>query len=254
MIDSLLCLDGICKTYARGERRLRVLAELSLDVQAGEIVAVLGSRGEGKTTLLQIAAGIERPDRGEVLFDGIELSSISDRRRSELLGSSISWITREGPGLRLRVRDAVAMPLVIGRRRGSRAVYDAADDALERVGAAACAQRLWEDLSNWEQVLVGFARVIVARPRLLVLDDLFEGLGMGRMREAAGLLRALTDELRCAVLMSASDLESTLAATHVWSLEGGRLEPMSVEPADAEVIAFPDGAARRADARGGTAG
>jgi putative ABC transport system ATP-binding protein len=245
----LLQLRGIAKAYARGERRLRVLADLSLTVDSGEVVAVVGSRGEGKTTLLEVAAGIERPDRGTVLFEGTDLTSLSDRERSALLGGPICWITRDGPGLRLRVRDSVAMPLAIGRRKRSRHIVEAADDALERVGASACAQRLWSELSNWEQVLVGFARVIVARPRLLIVDDLFEGLSMGRLREACQWLRTLSGELGCGVLTSASDVEGTLAADRVWSLLGGRLEPMSAMAADAEVIEF-SSLKRRSDIRG----
>jgi ABC-type lipoprotein export system ATPase subunit len=253
-MGSLLELDGVCKTFARGERRLRVLANLSLEVQAGEVAAIVGSRGEGKTTLLQIAAGIQRPDRGAVVFDGADLVAMPERRRSELLGAAISWITREGPGLRLQVRDGVAMPLAIGRGRRSRDVFEAAEEALERVGAADCGQRLWGELSNWERVLVGFARAIVARPRLLVLDDLFEGLAAARMREAGAWLRTLTEELKCAALMSASDVEGALAADRVWSLVAGGLEPMTAEPVDAEVIEFPHGAKRRPDACDGFAG
>ncbi len=253
-MDTLLQLDRVCKSYARGERRLRVLADLSLEVRPAEVAAVVASRGEGKTTLLQIAAGIERPDRGTVRFDGADLPSMSDRGRSRLLGGTITWITRDGPGLRLQVRDAVAMPLAIGRRRRSREIFEASEDALERVGASDCGQRLWGELSDWERVLVGFARVIVARPRLLVLDDMFEGLSIGRLREAAGWLRALTDELGCAVLMSASDVEGTFAADSVWSLVAGSLEQMSAAAVDAEVIEFPRGAKRRGNARGATTG
>jgi putative ABC transport system ATP-binding protein len=246
-MSGLLCLEGVCKAYARGERRLRVLADLSLELYEREIAAVVGSRGEGKTTLLQIAGGIERPDRGRVLFDGVELSSMSDRARAELLGRTISWVTRDGPGLRLQVRDAVAMPLAIGRGLRPREVLEAADYALERVGAADCATRLWAELSNWEQVLVSLARVIVARPRLLLLDDLFEGLSLRRLREAEGLLRTVVDEFGCAALMSASDVEGTLVASRVFSLHSGSLEPMSAEHVDAEVIVFPHGAKRRAE-------
>jgi ABC-type lipoprotein export system ATPase subunit len=248
-MSELLRLDGVAKAYARGERRLRVLADLSLTVRAGEVVAIVGSRGEGKTTLLEVAAGIERPDRGCVLFDGVDYSALSDRERSALLGGPICWITRDGPGLRLRVRDSVAMPLAIGHRRRSRHIFEAADDALERVGAAACAQRLWSELSNWEQVLVGFARALVARPRLLVVDDLFEGLGIGRLREASSWLRTLCNELGCGALTSASDVDGTLAADRVWSLIGGHLEPMSGVEVDAEVIEFPN-VKRRPDLRG----
>jgi putative ABC transport system ATP-binding protein len=253
-MGSSLRLEGVCKTYARGERRLRVLTDVALDLQAGEIAAVVGSRGEGKTTLLQIAAGIDRPDRGAVLFEGVDLTSISDRRRSELLGGQISWVNRQGPGLRLRVRDCIAMPLAIGRGRRSREILEAADDALERVGATDCAERLWEELSNWEQVLVGFARILVARPRLLVLDDMFEGLSTSRVREATGWLSTLTAELRCGVLLSASDVEGTLWASSVWSLCAGRLDPMCSAPVDAEVIEFPYAARRHTGARDGAAG
>lgn len=253
-MNSSLILEGVCKAYARGERHLRVLADVSLELDAREIAVVVGSRGEGKTTLLQIAGGIERPDRGTVLFEGVELSSMADRARAELLGRTISWVARDGPGLRLQVRDAVAMPLAIGRGRRQREVLEAADDALERVGAADCGTRLWAELSNWEQVLVSLARVIVARPRLLLLDDLFEGLSLSRLREAAGLLRTLADEFGCTVLMSASDVEGTLAASRVFSLASGSLEPMSAEPVDAEVIVFPHGAKHRADARDGAVG
>lgn len=250
----LLRLEGIHKSYRRGERCLRVLAGLTLAVGEGEIVAIVGSRGEGKTTLLQIAAGIERPDRGEAFFDGVDLADLSDHGRSELLGAAIAWITPQGPGLRLRVRDAVAMPLAIGRGRRSREVLEAADEALERLGAADCAGRLWSELSNWERVLVSFARVLVAAPRLVILDDLFEGLAMGRMREASAWLRTIVRELGCAVVMSASDLEGTLAADRVWSLEGGGLEAMSAPVVEAEVIEFPGAAQRRPGACGGTAG
>ncbi len=245
----LLRLEGIAKAYARGERRLRVLADLSLTVEPGEVAAVIGSRGEGKTTLLEIAAGIERPDRGRVLFDETELGALSDRERSALLGGPICWITRAGPGLRLRVRDSVAMPLAIGQHRRARHIVEAADDALERVGASSCAQRLWSELSNWEQVLVGFARIIVAAPRLLIVDDLFEGLGIGRLREASQWLRTVVGELGCGALVSASDVDCTLAADRVWSLLGGRLEPMSAMAVEAEVIEFPH-VKRRPDIRG----
>lgn len=253
-MSELLRLSGIYKSYRRGDRCLHVLANLALTVEQAEVVAVVGSRGEGKTTLLQIAAGIERPDRGEAFFDGIDLVDLSDHGRSELLGKAIAWMTPEGPGLRLRVRDSVAMPLAIGRGKRSREVLDVADDALERVGAADCAQRLWSELSNWERVLVSFARVLVAAPRLVIFDDLFEGLAMGRMREAAAWLRTVAKELGCSVVMSASDLEGTLAADRVWSLVGGGLEAMSAPAVEAEVIEFPNVAKRRPDARGGTAG
>jgi ABC-type Mn2+/Zn2+ transport system ATPase subunit len=89
-------------------------------------------------------------------------------------------------------------------------------------------------------VLVGLARGIVCRPRLLVLDSVIDGLGMRRTREAGELLLELAGELECGVLMSSSDLEAALVADCVWSLERGRLSLLSAQTVtEAEIIEFP---------------
>ncbi len=239
-MGQLLALHGVDKSYRRGGRRLRVLADASLEVGSGEVGAVVGSRDEGKTTLLKIAAGIEQPDAGEVMLGDLNLAVLLDGERSRLLGSEIAWTNREGTGVKLEVLDCLALPLAMGRGHGRREARSIATKALERVGATACAQRRWVELSDWERVLVGFARGIVCGPRLLVLDSVIDGLGMRRTREAGELLLALTAEVGCGVLMSCTDLEAALIADRVWSLESGRLSVLSEQPiAQAEIIDFP---------------
>jgi predicted ABC-type transport system involved in lysophospholipase L1 biosynthesis ATPase subunit len=239
-MGELLALQGVSKSYRRGGRRLRVLADVSLEVSSGEVGAIVGSRSEGKTTLLKIAAGIERPDAGEVRLGGESLTLLTDGERSRLLGSEIAWTNREGVGVQLEVLDYLALPLAMGRGRGRRETRRLATEALERVGAAKCARRRWSELSDWERVLVAVARGIACRPRLLVLDSVVDGLGVRRTREAGELLLALTAELECGVLMSSSDLEAALIADRVWSLERGRLGVLSEQPVtQAEVIEFP---------------
>jgi putative ABC transport system ATP-binding protein len=247
----LLALRGIEKGYRRGGRWLRVLSDVSLRVDRGEVVAVVGARGEGKTTLLKIAAGLELPDAGAVHLGAIDLARCSDEERSRHLGAEISWVHRDGTGLRFEVLDYVGLPLAIGRRRGRRAVEALAMQALERVGAADCAHQRWEELSNWERVLVGFARGAVGEPRLMVVDDVVDGLGMRRTREAGELLRSLVEELGCGVLMSVSDLEVALVADRVWSFERGGLKLMSDQTRNqADIIDFPGGARQNRASRG----
>ena len=195
-MGELLALQGVGKSYRRGGRGLRVLADASLEVACGEVGAVVGSRDEGKTTLLKIAAGIEQPDTGEVWLGDLNLGALLDGDRSRLLGSEIAWTNREGTGVKLEVLDYLALPLAMGRGRGRREAQSLARTALERVGAAGCAQRRWSELSDWERVLVWFARGFVCSPRLMVLDSVIDGLGMRRTREAGELLLALTAELR----------------------------------------------------------
>ncbi len=114
MGEVVLRLDGVGRGFRRGRRRWRVLVDVSLSVSAGEVVGVVGARGEGKTTLLEVAAGIELPDEGHVWFDGDDLTGRSAEQRAELLGGQISWMHREGMG-GFRVLDYVGMPLAMGR-------------------------------------------------------------------------------------------------------------------------------------------
>jgi len=234
----LLSLQGVCLDFRRGRNRgrLRVLVDVSLEVGRGEIVAVVGSRAEGKTTLLEVAAGIRPPDAGQVWLGDVELTALSGEDRAGLLGRDIRLVRRGGFGMRLNVLDYVGLPLVVGRGWMSGEPERLALVALERVGAADCAGLCWEDLSNWERVLVAFARGIVGSPRLLLVDDVLDGLGMRRTREAGELLCSLVAELGCGVLMSASDLEATLFADRVLYFERGGLVAMSGQGYDAEVI------------------
>jgi predicted ABC-type transport system involved in lysophospholipase L1 biosynthesis ATPase subunit len=239
-MGELLALQGVGKSYRRGGRRLRVLADVSFELELGEIGAVVGARNEGKTTLLKIAAGIEPPDTGEVRLGTRELPLLGREERARLLGDEIVWIHREGPGVRLEVLDYLGLPLAIGRGRSRRDARDRVQRALERVGAARCARQRWEELSDWERVLVGLARAIVCEPRLLVVDSVTDGLGMRRVREAGELLLALAGELGCGVLMGCTDLEAALIADRVWLLERGRLSLLSEqEVTEAEIIEFP---------------
>jgi putative ABC transport system ATP-binding protein len=239
-MGELLALQGVSKSYRRGDRRLRVLADVSLELEHCEIGVVVGARNEGKTTLLKIAAGIELPDTGEVRLGTHDLPLLGREERARLLGGEIAWIHREGPGVGLEVIDYLGLPLAMGRGRGRREARDRVRRALERVGAARCGRLRWEELSDWERVLVGLARGIVCEPRLLVLDGISDGLGMRRVHEAGELLLALVGELGCGALMSCTDLEAALIADRVWSLERGRLGLLAEhEVTEAEIIEFP---------------
>ncbi len=238
-MGELLSLRGVGVGYAGGHRR--VLVDVSLGLSRGEVGAVVASRFEGKTTLLRVAAGILSPDRGEVWLGSANLATCSGAERERLLGRDILWVSRTGPALDYKVRDYIALPL-LGRDYGAREIRLRTSEALKRFGIAACARRRWDALSDGERLLVQFARVFAAKPRLLVVDDLLDGLAMSKMREVGDLLGLMADDLGCAVLMSTAGFESTVVADRVWLLGGGRLELLSdLVGTDAEIIDFPGG-------------
>jgi ABC-type branched-subunit amino acid transport system ATPase component len=249
-VSELLSLEEVGKRHSRGERTRWILRDVSLEVGSRDVVSVVAMRGQGKTTLLRLAAGILAPDEGRVLLGGADLRGLADTQQSRLLREQIGWVGRGGPGMGVQMLDYVAMRLTIGRRHQRREVRSRALAALERVGMERCADRRWEALADWDRALVEIAQAIVGRPRLLLVDDVIDGLGMGETEAVAGLLRELADELELGVLMSASDVEAALSSHRVYSLAEGRLTLMSElsEEPPANVIDFPGRESR--DVRG----
>jgi predicted ABC-type transport system involved in lysophospholipase L1 biosynthesis ATPase subunit len=231
----------VWKGFSRGEQWVGVLEDVSFEVGVGEIVAVVGSRFDGKSTLLKVAAGLVAPERGSVVVGGVDLAGVGDRARARLLGDEIVWVDREGPELGLEVSRFVGWPLALhGRGRGE--AERMAARALQRVGAGECVGRRWGELSNWQRVLVGLAQAFVGSPKLVVIDDLLDALGGRGSEQASDLLRGLVEESGrgCGVLMSVSDVESALFADRIWALtRKGRLKAMSAQPVDAEILPFP---------------
>jgi putative ABC transport system ATP-binding protein len=195
-----------------------VLKEVSLTVEAGEFVGLLGSRGEGKTTLLQIAASVDEPEGGQVWFEGHNLAACSADERAALLGGGIVWMPRTDFG-GFNALGYIAMPLATGSV-GMRAAEEQAMAALGRVGAEGCAECRWDELSDWDRVLVTIARGYASYPRLMVVDDLLDSLGASGTRQAGELLLSIARELQCGVLAGASDLPALLAADRVLRFDG----------------------------------
>jgi ABC-type cobalamin/Fe3+-siderophores transport system ATPase subunit len=240
---TLLSLQGCGLRYRRGDLARWLLRSVWLDVAPGEVVSVVALRSQGKTTLLRLAAGMVAPDEGRVLLGRADLGGLSDRAHARVLREQLGWAGRLGPGLGVQMLDYVALRLALGGRSHRRAVRSHALRALERLGVEHCAERRWEELSDWERVLVELAQALAGAPQLLLIDDLLDGLGMRETEELALLVRALAEERQLGVLMTVSDPEAALCSHRVLSLAAGRLTVLSDtgEPEPGVVIDFPRG-------------
>jgi len=233
---TLLALERVSKSHWRGRHEIVVLDDVSLEVDPGEMVAIFGQRAAGKSTLLRIAAGIEAPDAGTVRFDGHELGG-GRLRRLGGIHPRIGWVGRQAPfASGMRMLDHVALPLLRGasaeeaERRATR--------ALKRVGAGELASARWHELSDAERTLVTIAHAIVRDPGLLLADDPTSGLGVEERETVLGLLRALAEEQRMAVLATVPEVPDALRSHRVMSLGDGELI-QAARHAPGEVIAFP---------------
>lgn len=215
---SLLELRGVQKSLMHGGRRIVVLRDACLQIEAGELVAVWGTRGSGRTTLLRLAAGIDRPDAGSVSFEGRELSE----RHEGVLGARIGYCRQSSHSARGQTAMA---ELLVGLLAGGVALPAArmrAREALERIGAERLSTRRVHELDGAERLRLALACALAREPRMLVLDEPLAGVELHQRDEAATLLRSLADE-GVAILMTVGEPSGLAGSDQALTIGEGEL-------------------------------
>lgn len=223
---SALVLDDVSKRYERGGG----VASASLDVDAGEVIGVWGRRRSGRSTLLNLAAGIERPDSGAVRIEGRDLWRHDARHLVAV------WHTLFPADHGRSVQRQVSIPARRGRRSVSEA-QAAAIAALRRVGGEEWADLAPHELDRSEAVRVGLARALMMHPKVLVLDEPLSGLAALEAERVLELLIDIAREDRIAVLLTASEIAQLGGVDRHLSIAAGVLRGATT-PAPAEVLAL----------------
>jgi ABC-type methionine transport system ATPase subunit len=232
--EPVLVLDGVWKGFDRGGV-FSVLEDVSLTVFAREVQSVVANRDQGKSTLVRIAAGLVRPDRGSVRVAGVELGDLKDSEHSAVLRELVGLAARAGPGTQPWMGEYVKLRLASGQGLSRRERCMRVAAVLERLDVADCARSRWADLSNLQRMRVELAQAIVTKPKLLLVDDIIDGLGLGKTKDAMELLRELAQEVGCGVLMVASDDLAAIPSDVVWKLTGKKLRLMADNRTDSNI-------------------
>ncbi len=200
--------QGLCKQVSSPEGTLTIVQDVSLQVRAGESVAIVGASGAGKSTLLALLAGLDLPTRGRVLLDGEDLSALDEDGRARLRAERVGFVFQSFHLIpALTALENVMLPLELAGRSDAR---QAATEALDHVGLRARIGHYPRQLSGGEQQRVAIARAFVMRPAVLFADEPTGNLDTTTGAKIADLLFALNADSGTTLVLVTHD--RTLAA------------------------------------------
>jgi putative ABC transport system ATP-binding protein len=221
---SLIEVKNVAKSFGAHELCVEALRGVSLSIERGEFVAIMGPSGSGKSTLLSILGGIEAPSQGLVSLEGTDLSSLSDDDRTRLRRRRIGFIFQAFNLIStLNALDNVCLPLELDGMGRAEAILRA-QEALDRVEMTARAGHIPSKLSGGEQQRVAIARALAINPAIMLADEPTGNLDSRQGTRVTQLLRELVKDHRQTIVMVTHDSQVAKAASRLVRLRDGMIE------------------------------
>ncbi len=225
-MSSVLLCKQLVKSYQQGSIETKVLTGLDLDVTQGELLAVVGSSGCGKSTFLHLAGALDTPTSGEVLINGINVHQLSDKERARFRNQHIGFIYQfHHLMMEFTALENVAIPLLI-RGESPKKAQDAAQQMLEQVGLAHRIQHRPSELSGGERQRVAIARALVTKPSLILADEPTGNLDAENAEQIFQLLKALNQSVKTSFVIVTHDLVLAQRMDRQLKLVQGKLVPI----------------------------
>ena len=219
----LIQIEDLCKVYNPGENEVRALDHVSLTVNTGEYVAIIGQSGSGKSTLMNMLGCLDVPSSGEYILNGQNVSHLTDDQLSDIRNQEIGFIFQ---GFNLipsfTAVENVELPLLY-RGIGKRERHELAVKALEKVGLSQRMGHKPSEMSGGQQQRVGIARAIAQAPPVILADEPTGNLDSGSSKEIIQILKELHKEGRTVILIT-HDNEIAAQAKRVIRIKDGKIE------------------------------
>ena len=218
---SAIRAEALTRVVPLGDRQLTILEGVSLDVAAGETLAIVGASGSGKTTLLGLLAGLDRPNSGSVAWHGETVSTLSEDALAKRRQGAIGFVFQSFQLLpALTALENVMLPLELA---GARDAEKRAADWLTRVGLGERVDHLPKQLSGGEQQRVAIARAFVAEPKIVFADEPTGNLDTDTGAEIVELMFSLNREQGTTLVLVTHDPDLAVRCAHVVRLARGKV-------------------------------
>jgi putative ABC transport system ATP-binding protein len=220
---ALVEIRNLTKRFKKGDEVITPLENVDLDIQEGDFISMMGPSGTGKSTLLNLVSGIDRPESGTIVVDGVEVTKLSRGRLSDWRAANLGYIFQTHNLVPvLTAYENVELPLLLLPMSSSER-RKRVDLALEAVGLSDRADHYPRQLSGGQEQRVGIARAIVAHPKVVVADEPTGSLDTETSQQIQVLLRRLNQELEITLLMVTHDDEVAGIASRQLRLDRGRI-------------------------------
>jgi putative ABC transport system ATP-binding protein len=222
-MTAALTLHDVCLSFDDGDERIHALDHVSLSVAPGELVAISGASGSGKSSLLAVAGALRTPDSGQVTIGGTDITAASKRTRSEIRRRHLGFVFQQSNLFEaLTATDQLLYQASLAGidRETARS---AAAELLASVGMSERAGRRPGQLSGGERQRVGIARALINRPSVILADEPTSALDATRAREIVRLLRDQTHVRQVATVMVTHDAGILSEADRVVVIRDGRV-------------------------------
>jgi putative ABC transport system ATP-binding protein len=227
--------NDLVRRYGEGDTCVEALRGVSLDVADGRLTAIMGPSGSGKSTLMHILAGLDQPTSGSVRLDGVELTTLSDKKLTMLRRDKIGFVFQFFNLLpMLTAEENILLPLAIAGRKPDAAWVNG---LLETFGLDARRSHRPAELSGGQQQRVALARALVTRPKVVFADEPTGNLDSASSTEVLELLRRSVDELGQTTVMVTHDPRAAALADRILFIADGVIVKDISETTPVEVLA-----------------
>lgn len=213
--------SGVEKVYGKGNNQVMALGGIDLSAERGEFVAVVGASGSGKSTLLHILGSVDRPTRGSVIVDGVDIgglkaadAAIFRRRKVGLVYQFYNLIPT------LTVKKNILMPMLLDKRKPDPEYFE---NIIQILGIGKKLDALPHQLSGGQQQRVAIARALIYRPALLLADEPTGNLDRQNSKEIVDLLKLSNRNLKQTILLITHDEKVALEADRIITVEDGQI-------------------------------
>jgi putative ABC transport system ATP-binding protein len=222
-MTAVVAIDNLTKGYVRGKQRVEVLRDLSLQIEQGEFVAIMGPSGSGKSTLLNLIGGLDRPDRGQVRVGGEDIAKLSPSRLAKWRSRHVGFVFQFYNLLPVLTAERnVEVPLLLTKLTAAQR-QRSVQAALALVSLEDRAKHKPSELSGGQQQRVAIARAIVSDPTLLVCDEPTGDLDRESSESVLQLLKLLNEQQGKTIVMVTHDPRAASYATRRLFVDKGEL-------------------------------